>query len=101
MEHQREIERDSVASAKPNEDACDGPANHQPKKLTFRKKALSIIWDSLDKSPEERAFIAKIDWWVLTYCCVAYFVKYLDQTNVCRTSFSPKRDCRRLQATSR
>ncbi|KAK3051453.1 hypothetical protein LTR09_007476 [Extremus antarcticus] len=45
---------------------------------TWRRKAAAVIWDSLDKSPEERKFIAKIDWWILSYCCVAYFVKYLE-----------------------
>lgn len=51
-------------------------------KLPLSKRILSIVWDSLDKTPEERRFIAKIDWWILSYCCIAYFVKYLDQTNV-------------------
>ncbi|KAI8268890.1 hypothetical protein K4K58_003676 [Colletotrichum sp. SAR11_239] len=51
-------------------------------KLSLRKRIAGIVWDSLDKTPEERRFIAKIDWWILSYCCVAYFVKYLDQTNV-------------------
>lgn len=26
--------------------------------------------------------MAKIDWWILSYACVAYSVKYLNQTNV-------------------
>lgn len=51
-------------------------------RLSRKKRLLGIIWDSFDKPPEERKFMAKIDWWILTYCCVAYFVKYLDQTNV-------------------
>ncbi|RDW73609.1 hypothetical protein BP5796_07051 [Coleophoma crateriformis] len=51
-------------------------------KLSLRKRALGIIWDSLDKPKEERVLLAKMDWWILSYCCVAYFVKYLDQTNV-------------------
>lgn len=46
------------------------------------KRILAVIWDSLDKSPEERALIAKLDWFILSNVCVAYFVKYLDQTNV-------------------
>lgn len=50
--------------------------------LTLRKRILGILWDSLGKSPQERKFVAKIDWWILTYCCLAYFVKYLDQTNI-------------------
>lgn len=48
----------------------------------LKKRILAVLWDSFDKSPEERKFVATIDWWILTYCCIAYFVKYLDQTNV-------------------
>lgn len=51
-------------------------------KRSLRQKILRILWDSLDKSPEERKFINKADWWIMSYVCVAYFVKYLDQTNV-------------------
>lgn len=54
----------------------------------WSKRILAVIWDSLDKAPEERAFIAKIDWWILSYCCIAYFVKYLDQTNVSLSVYS-------------
>lgn len=47
-----------------------------------RRRLAGIVWDSLDKSPEDRRLIAKIDWFILSYVCLAYFVKYLDQTNV-------------------
>ncbi|KAL1851720.1 hypothetical protein VTK73DRAFT_9371 [Phialemonium thermophilum] len=56
--------------------------NEPAPKLTWKTRVLGIIWDSLDKSPEERKFIRKADFWILTYVCVGYFVKYLDQTNV-------------------
>lgn len=62
-------------------DTSEG-GDHRPKKDTLKRKILRVIWDSLDKSPEERRFVAKADWWIMTYVCVAYFVKYLDQTNV-------------------
>lgn len=32
-----------------------------PAKLPLSKRILGIVWDSLDKTPEERAFIARID----------------------------------------
>lgn len=54
----------------------------QDGKKPLSKRILGVLWDSLDKSPRERALLAKLDWWILSYCCVAYFVKYLDQTNV-------------------
>ncbi|KAF4120880.1 Major Facilitator Superfamily [Geosmithia morbida] len=64
-----------------NPNPGEDEALSEPKR-PLSKRILAIIWDSWDKTPEERAFIAKIDWWILSYCCVAYFVKYLDQTNV-------------------
>lgn len=51
-------------------------------KKTLRKRIAAVLWDSLDKSPEERRLVFKLDWYILTYVCLAYFVKYLDQTNV-------------------
>jgi ACS family pantothenate transporter-like MFS transporter len=32
-----------------------------PGKLPLSKRILAVVWDSLDKTPEERAFIARID----------------------------------------
>lgn len=52
----------------------------QPK--TRSQRIRGIIWDSLDKSPEERRFIFKVDCWILTYVCISYFIKYLDSSNV-------------------
>lgn len=46
--------------------------------LTWR----SYIWDSLDKSPEERRFLFKLDAAVLTFASLGYFIKYLDQINI-------------------
>lgn len=63
------------------ENIMEGGDNPQGKR-SLKKRILGIVWDSLDKSPEERKLIAKIDAWILTYVCIAYFVKYLDQTNV-------------------
>lgn len=54
------------------------PSNKPKKGSRLRR----LLWDSLDKSPEERAFVNKADWFIMSYVCIAYFVKYLDQTNV-------------------
>ncbi|KAL1665683.1 major facilitator superfamily domain-containing protein [Schizophyllum commune] len=51
-------------------------------KQPLSKRILRVVWDSLDKSPQERKLLVKIDWWILSYVCVAYFIKYLDQTNI-------------------
>jgi len=71
-----------------------------------RKKWVSYIWDTLDKSPEERRFLFKVDAAILTFASLGtvetklhlsefsttkekltrsitgYFIKYLDQINI-------------------
>lgn len=42
----------------------------------------SYIWDTLDKSPEERRFLFKLDAVILTLASLGYFIKYLDQVNI-------------------
>ena len=65
----------------------DGQDSTHRQKDSLRNRVLRVVWDSLDKSPEERRFVNKADWWIMTYVCLAYFVKYLDQTNVCLRYF--------------
>lgn len=55
----------------------DGIIKELPKK-TWK----SVIWDSLDKSPEERKFLFKLDTWVLTFASLGYLIKNLDQQNI-------------------
>ncbi|KAJ0415163.1 major facilitator superfamily domain-containing protein [Aspergillus carlsbadensis] len=40
------------------------------------------IWDTFDKSPEERRFLFKLDMALLTFATLGYFVKTLDQNNI-------------------
>lgn len=47
-----------------------------------KRKWQSYIWDSLDKSPEERKFLFKLDAAILTFASLGYFIKYLDQNNI-------------------
>ena len=47
-----------------------------------KRRWQSYIWDSLDKSPEERKFLFKLDSAVLTFATLGYFIKYLDQSNI-------------------
>ncbi|KAI0596729.1 pantothenate transporter liz1 [Biscogniauxia sp. FL1348] len=42
----------------------------------------SYVWDTFDKSPEERYFLFKLDAVILTFASLGYFIKYLDQVNV-------------------
>lgn len=47
-----------------------------------KKRWVSYIWDTLDKSPEERRFLFKLDAAILTFASLGYFIKYLDQVNI-------------------
>jgi len=47
-----------------------------------KRKWQSYIWDTLDKSPEERKFLFKLDSAILTFASLGYFIKYLDQANI-------------------
>jgi ACS family pantothenate transporter-like MFS transporter len=49
---------------------------------TRRARLKASIWDTWDKSPRERKLVQKVDWWLLSYACTAYFIKSLDQSNV-------------------
>jgi hypothetical protein len=47
-----------------------------------RKKWWKIQWYSDDDSAEERKLIIKIDMLVVPYAILAYWVKYIDQSNL-------------------
>jgi hypothetical protein len=50
--------------------------------LTPKKSWKSYIWDTLDKSPEERRFLFKLDAVLMTLASLGYFIKYLDQVDL-------------------
>lgn len=54
------------------------------KKNSLRQRIKSIVWDTLDRSPEERRFLAKIDFFILTWAGLTYFSKNLNTNNICK-----------------
>lgn len=74
---------------------ADAVINEAPK-----RKWQSYIWDSLDKSPEERKFLFKLDSAVLTFASLGYLVKYLDQSNVNNAFVSGKNILRMVSDNS-
>ncbi|KAF2431628.1 putative MFS transporter Liz1/Seo1 [Tothia fuscella] len=47
-----------------------------------RRRWVSYLWDSFDKSPEERWFLFKLDAALMTFASLGFFLKYLDQINI-------------------
>lgn len=52
-------------------------------KKTLLRRIKGVIWDTLERSPEERHFLAKIDFFILTWAGFTYFSKNLNSNNVC------------------
>ena len=75
-----------VRTSESREDLSDGiksdeaPVPQQPKTLWQRIRP--IIWDTLDKPPAEKKLLFKIDACILSYSCLAYFMRTLDTTNL-------------------
>ncbi|KAJ5714591.1 uncharacterized protein N7483_011772 [Penicillium malachiteum] len=53
-----------------------------PVKEKVKRRWVSYIWDTFDKTPEERRLIFKFDSAILTFASLGYFIKYLDQVNI-------------------
>ncbi|KAI0347339.1 MFS general substrate transporter [Trametopsis cervina] len=41
-----------------------------------------FVWGEVPQSKEERKLLLKIDWFILSYCCLMYFTNYLDRSNI-------------------
>lgn len=67
---------DSTRGSDTNSDSV--PVVSKQVKKTWR----SYLWDTFDKSPEERRFLNKLDAVILTLASLGYFIKYLDQVNI-------------------
>lgn len=65
------------------------PDNSLVEKKSFRRRFREIIWDSLDRTPEERWFIHKIDFFILTWASLSYFSKNLNTNNVSKSQHAP------------
>ena len=91
-----------LSSPKIEEAGIQPDSDNSVIKEKVTKKWQSYIWDTFDKSPEERRFLFKLDAALLTFASLGndtaivstrkaakaltvqlgYFIKYLDQTNI-------------------
>ncbi|KAK7718794.1 hypothetical protein SLS63_010400 [Diaporthe eres] len=71
----------------PSSSDSDGEPPLEKKSLRTRIRA--VVWDSFDRSPEERRFIAKIDFFILTWAGFTYFSKNLNTNNICSPRCGP------------
>jgi ACS family pantothenate transporter-like MFS transporter len=62
-----------------------GTSNSEEKYTSTQRFFRSVqryVWDDPDKPKHEKRFLLKLDFYLLTYACLAYFSKNLDQQNV-------------------
>ncbi|KAK5117506.1 hypothetical protein LTR85_008891 [Meristemomyces frigidus] len=57
-------------------------ASSPPKSRGFWNNIQRFIWDDPDKPKHEKRFLLKLDVFLLSYTCFAYFCKNLDQANI-------------------
>ncbi|CCH42243.1 putative transporter SEO1 [Wickerhamomyces ciferrii] len=74
----------------PNEPYIDITVHLTPKEQKRRSKwwykTAAFLWDSADKHPNERSFLFKLDFFLMSSAMLGYFIKTLNQTNI-RTAY--------------
>ncbi|KAL8419186.1 hypothetical protein RB594_002407 [Gaeumannomyces avenae] len=79
------------AAAQPRHGGCrsvdmgrSSPVAQRPPRTTQLTMALDKVKQYLhvEYQPGERKLIQKIDFFILTFCCLSYLVNYLDRTNI-------------------
>lgn len=46
------------------------------------KKISQIVWGKSPEDPKEAKLLFKLDWFILSYACLVYWVNYLDRSNL-------------------
>ncbi|CCH45531.1 putative transporter SEO1 [Wickerhamomyces ciferrii] len=64
------------------------------------KKVIGFVWDPIFLPPDERKYVAKIDFFIYIYAIFACFIKYLDQTNINNAYVSGMKDDLNMYGTN-
>ncbi|KAJ5227578.1 uncharacterized protein N7469_007584, partial [Penicillium citrinum] len=71
-----------MSTARTEETTAESMASNPGVQKDVKRRWVSYIWDTFDKSPEERWLMFKLDTAILTFASLGYFIKYLDQINI-------------------
>ncbi|GBE79336.1 Pantothenate transporter liz1 [Sparassis crispa] len=55
------------------------------------RKVRRFVWGEIPATKAEQKLLLKIDWFILSYCCLMYFTNYLDRSNVANAYVSGMR----------
>lgn len=67
--------------------------------MTVLSRLREIVWGTPASTKEERRLIVKIDFFILTYVCLMYFVNYLDRSNLNNAYVSGMREALHFKGT--
>ena len=71
------------ASESPGASSPSNEGEFLVEKKSLRRRIRAVVWDTFERTPEERRFIAKIDFFILTWAGFTYFSKNLNTNNIC------------------
>ncbi|KAF9008916.1 MFS general substrate transporter [Cyathus striatus] len=63
------------------------------------QKMKRFIWGEEPPSKMEARLVLKLDWFILSYCCMMYFTNYLDRSNVSNAYVSGMKEELRMEGT--
>ncbi len=83
----KDIQKDGVLLEEQNIDHLDTESEALSEGEVLRRQKVTykiqkFLWDSVDKSPEERRFLFKLDFFLLSSAMLGYFIKNLNQSNI-------------------
>lgn len=84
MKYSNDRLADVSASESPVASSSLSDVESPAEKKSLRRRIRAVVWDSFERSPEERRFIAKIDFFILTWAGFTYFSKNLNTNNICQ-----------------
>ncbi|KAF8915895.1 MFS general substrate transporter [Mucidula mucida] len=67
--------------------------------MTFLSKTRRFLWGEVPSTREESKLLFKIDWFILSYCCLMYFTNYLDRSNISNAYVSGMKEELNMQGT--
>jgi hypothetical protein len=70
----------SIAASEENAEDTIEQQTETPYKSSRWRRILGLFWDSVDGHPQERRYIQKLDTFMFSYMCLAYFIKQLGRT---------------------
>ncbi|KAH9894422.1 MFS general substrate transporter [Cubamyces lactineus] len=60
--------------------------------MAIIRRIRHFVWGEVPATKTERKLLLKIDWFILSYCCLMYFSNYLDRSNVSNAYVSGMRE---------